>query len=354
MNTRPVEMIRIARLLGRLGFNLEAEQPHVKGERFLASPDKLVLVGRRIKDNLRVIIKMSRLKRAKVEIRREKKIRDILSSIVVIRKTIYLPREIYYGKVGLYQLFITKFISQERVFLSYPLKFQLMTLIKSFQGREGLNGKTFKQIQDIYKDFPLFKARNYLTNFKDFQTSILAHYHTPGIEEALAEGLKCLQENKTLIGKYCNYLVHTDFAPHNFRITKNHLYTLDCSAFQFGHKYEEMARLLNYMVIHNPALEKRLKSYVLRRRGQEEYLSLKLLRIYKIVFLLKFYTQSLAKTSDDLRALTIHRIEFWEEVLRSVIQDREVNEKILKVYLANRDHLRSDEEKIRQREFAKA
>jgi predicted solute-binding protein len=126
---------------------------------------------------------------------------------------------------------------------------------------------------------------------------------------------------------------------------------LDYSAFHFGNKYEEWARLLNYMVIHNPALERRLKKHIVNMRGETDYLDLRLMRIYKIGFLLAFYAQSLDKTSSDLHALTKRRIKFWHEVLQSVIDDKNLDEGILEDYLKNRDHLRSPEEKRRQKEF---
>ena len=344
----------ISHLLTRLGFDLEKEQPHISGERFLASPDKLVLVGKKMDSGSRVIIKMSRLVKAKQEIRQEKKIRDILSSLAHFRKAILLPKEVYFGPKGPYEIFVTEFIPQERVFVSYPLKKQFSIILKMFKAREKFDGNAFEHVFEMFKTFPFLKAEDYLENYKEFQASTLAHYRTSGLEEAMRDGLETLENNKSIIERYSNYLVHTDFAPHNFRINNNSMYTLDCSAFLFGNKYEELARLLNYMVVHNPALEKKLKSYVLKYRGETEYLDLRLMRVYKIGYLLKYYTQSLPKTSYDLLALTIHRIEFWEEVLRCVMQDKAVDEKILKAYLKNRDNLRSAEEKNRQREFAAA
>jgi len=346
METRQKELKQISRLLVNLGYILDKEQPHISGERFLASPDKLVLVGKSTKRNLRVIIKMSRLVRAKDEIRQEKKIRDLLSSSALFKKAILLPKEVYFGRRGPYQIFATEFVEQERVFITYPLKKQISIILKSFQKREKLKVNN--------KFFPSLEASDYLENFKKSQNSVLVHYDSPTVEGIMNDGLKLLQENEAVIERYGGYLVHSDFAPHNFRVSGNSLYTLDCSAFQRGNKYEEMARFLNYMVIHNPALESKLKQYILNERGGEEYLDLKLMRIYKIGYLLEFYTRSLSKASLDLHALTSCRIEFWEEVMRSVIQDRPVDEKIRKSYVENRDNLRSAEEKSRQREFALA
>lgn len=348
------EINTISKLLSRIGFILEEEQPHVNGERFLASPDKLVLVGKRKKDNLRVIIKASALKRAKEEIKQEKKVRDIISSFPPFKKAIFIPNEIYFGKLGKYEIFVTEYIDQEKVFIAHSIREQLGLIRETYELREPLNGHTFKIVRKMYSKFPSLGVNDYLTNFKKFERNILERYRTPGIEEAMREAFKFIKHEKDLIEAGCEHLVHSDFAPHNFRVNGSKLYTLDCSAFIFGNKHEEMARLLNYMTIHNPKLERKVKDYLLKEKGEQEYLSLRVLRAYKIQFLLNFYTQALSKTTKDLLALTTHRVEFWEEVLRCVLKDQELDPKILSVYLENRDNLRSEEEKVRQREFAKA
>ncbi|MFZ2621030.1 MAG: hypothetical protein WAX85_00490 [Minisyncoccia bacterium] len=346
------ELQRISGLLTPLGFELDSEQPHISGERFLMTKDKLVLVGKRTKDSLRVIIKTSRLPKGKEEILQEKKARDVLSSFSFSREVILFPEEIYFGSNGLYTVWITEFIDQEKVFVSYPLEKQFFTILRAFEAQEAFHATTFEHKQKVSRAFPVLQAKEYLKNYKELEESILKNYNTPGIEEALKEGFKIIKTNESVMETYCNHLTHTDFVPHNFRIKNNSIYMLDCSAVHFGNKYEGWARFLNYMVIHNPALEKLSREYILKNRSKDEYLNLKLMRIYKIVYLLKFYTESLPKTSGDLHTLTTVRIEFWEEVLRCVMRNEELDENILKSYLKNRDSLRSTEEKKRQKEFA--
>lgn len=353
MDTRRKEIERISSLLNSLGFNLEKEQPHISGERFLLAPDKLVLVGRRIEDGLQVIIKISNLLKGKEEIRQEKKIREALSSFVFSKEVMLFPREIYFGGYSPYLILITEFIHQEKVFISYTLKKQFSILLEAFKTREAFHRTNFGA-DKVSKTFPILQTKDYLENFKGFQASILHYYPMPGVEETMGAAWESLKNNEAIIEKYCQYLVHSDFAPHNFRIKDNSMYILDYSSFHFGNKYEGWARLLNYMVIHNPALEKKLQEHILNKQGESEYFDLRLMRIYKIGYLLKFYTQSLSKTASNLRVLTNHRIEFWEEVLRCIIQDKAVDEKILEAYIKNRDTLRSAEEKNRQREFAVA
>ena len=78
------------------------------------------------------------------------------------------------------------------------------------------------------------------------------------------------------------------------------------------------------------------------------------MRIYKIAFLISYYVQSLSKTEGDLHKLTMARIDFWFAILKSIIHESPLDQKILDSYIKERDSLRSEEEKKRQKEFAKA
>ena len=46
-------------ILTKLGYSLEKEQPHLGGERRIFAAHKMVLFGRCLADNLRVVIKVS-------------------------------------------------------------------------------------------------------------------------------------------------------------------------------------------------------------------------------------------------------------------------------------------------------
>ncbi len=351
MDTRKEQMDRIAQLLATLGFVLEKEQPHISGERFLMAPNKLVLVGVQTANNLKVIIKISRLIKGREEIRQEKRVRDILSSFAFTKKVMFFPSEIFFGRRGEYLILVTEFIPQEKVFIARPLAEQFSIIIHSFKTREAFHSRTFKRVQKAARTFPVFDGNTYLDNFKGFKASVVSHYKNLALSRLLSQSQHILKQNIKIIEKHNNYLIHGDFVPHNFIIRGKSLYILDYSAFHFGNKYEEWARLLNYMVIHNPALERRLKKHIVNMRGETDYLDLRLMRIYKIGFLLAFYAQSLDKTSSDLHVLTKRRIKFWQEVLQSVIDDKNLDEGILEDYLKNRDHLRSPEEIKRQKEF---
>ena len=127
---------------------------------------------------------------------------------------------------------------------------------------------------------------------------------------------------------------------------------LDCSSVYFGNKYEGWARFLNYMLIHNPELEKLLVAYIRDNRGKDEYLSLRLMRVYKVGELLEYYARSLPKTSDNLHVLTNVRLQFWRRVMEALLRDVPLKKEVVDQYIATRDTLRSFEEKERQREFA--
>lgn len=127
---------------------------------------------------------------------------------------------------------------------------------------------------------------------------------------------------------------------------------LDCSSVYFSNKYEGWARFLNYMIIHNPDLEKLLVRYIIENRGEKEYLSLRLMRVLKIGELLEYYARSFNKTMGDLHTLTEIRIQFWHKALVSLLDDKPLSGEIRDDYITKRNALRSPEEKERQREFA--
>jgi hypothetical protein len=164
----------------------------------------------------------------------------------------------------------------------------------------------------------------------------------------LEKGQEILVENSKTIEQYCGFLTHTDFVPHNFRIFNNKMYLLDYSSLRFGNKYEGWARFLNFMALYNPSLEKALLFYVKNNRTPEEYQSLHLMRIFRLAEIIWYYTNLLSKTEGNLKKLNMHRVEFWSQVLSSIINNIPLEESIILNYRKVRDELRSDDEKHRQ------
>jgi len=343
----------IKQVVNPLGYILDEEQPHISGERFLMTRNKLVLMGRD-KENMKVVIKVSGHPDGKKEIQYEKSARDLLQSVSFANDVLLFPKEIYFKQIGKYLIFITEYIGQEKVFVEHPLEQQFFMALKAFEAQEAFHATTFEHMKKIQTVFPIFSARTYFDSFNTFQKSVADLDEDGILEDVLAQAEKFLKEHKSTIDTYSNHLVHTDFVPHNFRVTSQKMYVLDAAAVQFGNKYEGWARFLNYMLLHNPDLEKLLTEYVRTNRGETEYLNLRLMRVYKLGYLIDYYIRSLPKTSGDLHELTKKRIAFWHRVLEHILEDKPLPREFIDEYKGKRDTLRSEEEKERQKEFAVA
>jgi hypothetical protein len=352
------ELPAISELLAPVGFSLEKEQPYVSGERYLMAGGKLVLAGTHDASGTKVIIKASRYPDGKNEIRSEKRARDLIRSLSFADKKILLPEELYYGNEGDYTFLITRFIPQEKVFVAHTIEQQFFIALSAFEAQESFHATTYEHLRAIQEVFPVLSVAEYLRDFKRLEASINSLYPDEALRATLQETGAFLAEHELTIERYGSYLTHTDFVPHNFRINEHTLFMLDCvpnyATIHFGNKYEGWARFINYMLLHNPELEHLLLSYVRDNRGADEYLSLRLMRAYKITFLLEYYARSLAKTSGDLHTLTLARIRYWHAALRAILADRPLEEGVTEEYKKTRDALRSEEEKARQREFAVA
>jgi hypothetical protein len=346
----------ISALLTPLGISLDKLQPYISGERYLMSGGKLVLAGTEEKSGTKMIIKASRNKDGKKEIGSEKKSRDLMRTLSFADKKILIPEEFYFGTRGDYTFLVMRFISQEKVFAAHDIEKQFFIALSAFEAQESFHATTFEHIRAIKDIFPVLSSSEYLREFARLKDSTLNNYSDESLREELEKAENFLKENTITIDRHASYLTHTDFVPHNFRLAEHSLFMLDCvpnySTIHFGNKYEGWARFINYMMIHSPELEKLLVKYVRDSRGEDEYLSLRLMRVYKIAYLLDFYARSLFKTTGDLHALTIARLDYWREALTAVLEDRYVPKEVTEKYVAMRNALRSEEEKTRQRDFA--
>jgi len=120
---------------------------------------------------------------------------------------------------------------------------------------------------------------------------------------------------------------------------------------RFGNKYESWARFINFMTLYNQPLEQVLLDYVKDNRGQSEYLTLRLMRVFRLVEIIWYYASTLANAVGNLHTLNQKRIIFWTKVLESVLADQPVNRNIVEEYQRIRDSLRSPEEKERQKKL---
>ncbi len=349
------ELARALPLLSARGFLLEEEQPHTKGERYLSravtteSGRKLILLGRRTTDNLRVVIKATSDPAGIRELEHERKCRDMLHELKFAYGTFYSQPEVAHLREGGIYISIHQFIPQKRTFLERPIEEQASLALRAFKAQESAHATTHRHITQIQRVFESYDAKRYLQQFalfeKEIATELPDRHDTLA---ALARAATQLKRGKNVIEQYCGFLTHTDFVPHNIRITDDTIYLLDFSSLRFGNKYEGWARFLNFMALYNPALEAALVTYVADNRTPEEVEVLRLMRIYRLGEILRYYLHACQRSTGDLKTLNDARITFWTHVLESILDGRTLPEEIRTDYIHLRDTLRSDDEKKRQ------
>lgn len=344
------EFARVVPILKELGFSIEQEQPHIEGERYLMSGQKLVLLGRRLNDNVRVIIKVSSEKKGKKEIRHERTCRTKLHSIKFAYRTLLSPNEFLYVKKKGMVIFITGYIEQEIAFLGRPLEEQFFLALDAFKTQESVHATTTAHVRTIRSVFGVWNAQDYTTSLTLLQNETI---HNCGTNKELVGSLrdaeKLLKEHTKDIERYCGFLTHEDFALHNFRVSENKIYLIDHSSLRFGNKHESWARFLNFMLLYNRGLEETLVTYMRNNRAPEENLSLQLMRVYKLAELLNYHARAFAHTEGRDKKLSEERIIFWTRVLFSFINNIPLPTDVIENYKRIRDTLRSEAEKQRQR-----
>ena len=355
---REQELSKITPVLEKLGFELEQLQPHAGGERYLmqavttTSGKKLILLGRRKKDGMRVVIKTTNDTDGIRELEHERKCRRVLQEINFAYQVFHSPVELFFGERDGRLISIQQFIEQESPFLTRPTEEQFSLALRAFKAQEGAHATTYGHERLVRKTFGTMDAAKYLDTFAEFKKNILREIpNEMTLSDFLDEASKQLAEGRETIEQYCGFLTHTDFVPHNIRVRDEKIYLLDHSSLRFGNKYEGWARFVNFMTLYNPPLAEALIDYVRLNRTPEELLSLKLMRVYRLGEIIWYYTDTLKKCSGNLCLLNTERVRFWSEVLRSALAEESVPPEILKAYRRTRDALRSPEEKIRQKDL---
>ena len=349
------ELAEILPVLSKLGFELEEKQPHLLGERFVMraittkAGKKLILIGRSRSDNMRVVIKVASDREGADELEHERVCRRVLGNIRFAYQIFHSPREIVFVKDGPLTISVQQFLEQECTFLERTLQEQFKLALKAFKAQESAHATTYAHYQLATRTFGSRAGAEYIKNFESFRSKIANELGSDHASTALLKTCgELLNEHRDTIEQYAGFLTHTDFVPHNIRIQKNDIYLLDHSSIVFGNKYEGWARFINFMTLYNPPLESALLQYVRENRASEETLSLKLMRIYRLGEIVWFYVDASTKTSGDLRALELRRVEFWCDVLRCVLEDIPLSDKVREAYKRDRDNLRSSDEKERQ------
>lgn len=345
---RAHELARVVPILTNLGYVLDDAQPHIKGERYLMqaitteSGKKLILLGRDTKTSERVVIKVTSSLGGIRELEHERVCRKVLAEIGFAYQSFLSPKELLFVRKGPYCISVQAFIAQEKPFLDRSLEKQFTLALRAFKAQEGAHAATYEHAQLVKKTFGSMDAAGYLRSFERFMAC------SDNTEDLLRKAQKELHAGRYTIDQYGGFLTHTDFVPHNFRISGDTIYLLDHSSLRFGNKYEGWARFLNFMTLHNRPLEQALLEYLRVNRTPEETKSLRLMRIYRLGEIICYYTRTLPKSEGSLLALNEARVAFWTDVLAATLENRIVEDSIVRDYIALRDSLRSDEEKERQ------
>jgi hypothetical protein len=349
------EATRIQPLLERVGFSLDELQPQTIGERYLTRPvgggRKVVFFGRRNSNGMRVVIKTSSETNGVAELALEQRTRDMLRRIRFAYGVFSLPEELIFNETE--GVLITEYIDQEKPFLDRPLKEQFTIALDAFKAQEGVHATTTEhafEVADYYVKAGEYKKIGvYAQDIADLLVDDAKLYAK--LDALLDNVIEIIRTHEETLDRYSGFLTHWDFMPQNFRIRDGNVYLLDLTSVRFGNKYEGWARFINFMTLYNPPLAGALVEYVHLNRTDEELLSLKLMRVYRLVELIRYYATWLSHTQGDTRELARARIAFWTEVLDAVLKDSEVPDQTIKAYKAKRDSLRSDDEKRRQKDL---
>lgn len=354
---REAELAALRPALAALGYELDAEQPHTRGERHLmqavttAGGKKLILLGWRRSDGVRVVIKATADPSGMRELEHERACRRVLKEINFAYEVFHSPEELFFGARGGRLISIQKFIDQESSFLARPLKEQFALALSAFKAQEGAHATTYGHERLIGAVFGAMRRADYLRHFASFKVNIERTAPESVQGELLAEAQQLLESHYETIERYGNFLTHTDFVPHNIRVQSGSIYLLDHSSLRFGNKYEGWARFINFMTLYNPPLAKALIEYVRLNRAPEEALALRLMRVYRLGEIIWYYANTLNKCAGDLRALNTERVRFWTRVLEAVLHDQQLAPEVLEEYKRTREALRSAEEKTRQKDL---
>jgi hypothetical protein len=347
MAYRDRELQRILPVLTQFGFDLDKIQPHLGGERFLGSADKLVLVGKRVADNKPVIIKLSSELTGKAELNREHAIRTALARHASSHDLL-APETLLFTDSGGNRVLVSEYLTQDQNFASRPLEEQFRLALTAFeaQGRILLDSPSSETLRDV---LPIVESPDYMRSFAGFVERTMAQGDPrAALTLLLRKAARFLDQNRDALGRDCGVLAHSDFVPHNFRVVSGKIYFLDHASFLFGNRYESWARFTNNMTSRNRALESMLLDHVRVTRGPDAYLGLRLMRVYKLGFLLALVANAVDVTSGDLHVLSKLRMDFYAALLDAVLGDFQLSESFVTSHIRSNDELRSLDEKRRR------
>lgn len=333
------------------GYRLDETQIHTLGERYLMLTQrdvgggglKLILTGTQA-DGTKVIIKVSRDRGGIQEIEREHTARATISKLTFSYQLLTPPKDLLHMRYGDGVVSIAEFIPQDRPFIERPTEEQFSLALSMFKMQESVHAATYEHAQNIATTFGIRDSHWYLTQARCFAEHIPTETDAP-----IGEVLQTLERSRERIEQYCGFLTHADFVPHNFRIYNGSPYLIDYASIHFGNKHESWGRFMNFMMLYNPELTGALTTYLARNRSDEEIESVRLMRLYKNLYLLSYYANTLQQTTGSMRTLTEARVTFWSEALTALLSATELSRDVIESYTKLRDSLRDSGEKARQK-----
>lgn len=353
------ELGSVLPILDELGYSLDKDQVLIGGERYLmltrardvgGGGYKLILTGKRKSDDKKVIIKTSSTKEGKEELEREHNVRTILHALKFAYAPFLSPQELFYEYRKEFLISVTEFIEQPIPLLDHSLQDQFFLCLLALETQEGMQATTSSHFASVSRIFGIANTDTYINSFNAFSSSIQRRQpHNLRLSALLKEGEEYLKKHKECISLYSGFLTHSDFSPHNFRINGRNIYLIDHAALQFGNKHESWARLVNFMTQYNPDLEHLLIEYVRYNRPEEESLSLNLMRVYKLGFLIDYYTSSYERADENTQEIMRIRIDFWTDALEALLRGKKLSPQRVTEFLSTQEYLRSDEEKKRNK-----
>mgnify|MGYP001570629386 CR=1 FL=1 len=344
------ELTLLRPILAQQGYVLDDKQVHLGGERSVISNRKMVLLGKHIPDQRRVVIKTSRNSDGQGELKREKACREVLNHMRFARDVFLSPELLLWQEKDGFVIAITAFLDQTVSFLERPFREQFFLAMKAFETQEGAHATTFEHGRMIRGIFQVFDPETYVRNFAHFQQTIREDLPEEStIHHHMERAQQRLMKERLRLKQYAGFLTHGDFVPHNIRVVGHDIYLLDHSDMRFGNKYDGWARFLNFMLLYHRELETACVQYVKDNRAPEEREALELMRLYRLGELISYYAQRCQKSSENLQRLDRLRVSFWGDVLGALLQQEPLSEARIETYRKQRDVWRSPEEHERQK-----
>lgn len=346
---RDDELAKVGPLLARHGFHLDEQQAHIGGERSVISGRKLVLLGQRKSDGRRVVIKASSSTEGQKEIRLERTCREMLDEIRFAYDVFLTPEPLAWIEEDGVLIAVSAYIEQTCSFLERPLKEQFFLALKAFETQESAHATTHEHERALRGTFKVFTTETYLERMSLYQKTITEQLaQKTELLALITKTVSTFEENKKAIDVYNGFLIHADFVPHNIRVVGHDIYVLDHSDIRLANKYDGWARFLNFMTLYHRELEASLLTYLEKNRSEDELQTLHLMRLYRLVELVWYYTKRLPTSEGALRQLDEARIDFWGDVLAATFNNQAISEERVRAYQDKRDSLRSEDEKKRQ------